>query len=486
MGTPGRGEQPADAIGVDGDKNTDGQVIMTARELEALLKESAQKALDASAVEIQALMDSKIEMESKFETVMNDMKRDNDEKMRTIGRIEARLEGETKQRQDVERQLHENMVEFESLQRAAAVLRQTSMRDDEDEKEARRLATIHDGKRGVVDDGASKRAMSASPQKPVSKRTKTDDVCVIDGDGHDGDDDNEDIQLMMAMKASMELQHESDAMDAKEQHQLRLAMAMSTDHTDDDGAHPDARSSGGPRSPVPDRQRQWFEESYNDGGGNTINADSRQESTFDSIQNDANDDTQTGACVDDAYGECVVDGDHDTGEWCDHERENDAIDVKKLQMTFQAHMDEAGDELDAYRALQELAATAAVEVESKVDDVDSRVVTPEPRSRPTGPTDELTPDKVALVKKFQDKAESIEHSIRKTSKADELQIYDSLVDIYNSDDMKTMMTVKGFSMTDLIMAKAPGVSDDAKVNRLGHTLLSSLIVSRAMISCATH
>jgi DNA repair exonuclease SbcCD ATPase subunit len=189
VGTPGRGEQPADAIGVDGDKNTDGQVIMTARELEALLKESAQKALDASAVEIQALMDSKIEMESKFETVMNDMKRDNDEKMRTIGRIEARLEGETKQRQDVERQLHENMVEFESLQRAAAVLRQTSMRDDEDEKEARRLATIHDGKRGVVDDGASKRAMSASPQKPVSKRTKTDDVCVIDGDGHDGDDD---------------------------------------------------------------------------------------------------------------------------------------------------------------------------------------------------------------------------------------------------------------------------------------------------------
>jgi hypothetical protein len=237
---------------------------------------------------------------------------------------------------------------------------------------------------------------------------------------------------------------------------------------------------------VPDRQRQWFEESYNDGGGNTINADSRQESTFDSIQNDANDDIQTGACVDDAYGECVVDGDHDTGEWCDHERENDAIDVKKLQMTFQAHMDEAGDELDAYRALQELAATAAVEVESKVDDVDSRVATPEPRSRHTGPTDELTPDKVALVKKFRDKAESIEHSIRKTSKADELQIYDSLVDIYNSDDMKTMMTVKGFSMTDLIMAKAPGVSDDAKVNRLGHTLLSSLIVSRTMISCATH
>ena len=73
-------------------------------------------------------------------------------------------------------------------------------------------------------------------------------------------------------------------------------------------------------------------------------------------------------------------------------------------------------------------------------------------------------DKPALLRRFREKADTIEDTIRKSGKIDELSIYNVLLATYDSPDFKNLLAAKGFSIADTMPAFVPPAPDDDKVS----------------------
>ncbi len=73
-------------------------------------------------------------------------------------------------------------------------------------------------------------------------------------------------------------------------------------------------------------------------------------------------------------------------------------------------------------------------------------------------------DKPALLRRFREKADTIEDTIRESGNINELYIYDVLLATYHSPDFKNLLAAKGLSIADTMPAFAPPAPDDDKVS----------------------